>query len=241
MLAVEGLTSGYGNLEVVHEVSLSVAAGAITALVGSNGAGKTTLLQTLMGITRARAGSVALDGIDLTPRSVTERARAGIALVPEGRDVFPGLSVRENIELGAYCCRDEAAAGLERMLELFPALRSRQLQAAGSLSGGEQQMVAIARALISQPKVLLLDEPSLGLGPKVVEALFEVVASLRELGTAVLLVEQNVKVALAVAEHGFVMERGRIALSGPADDLAADERVARFYLGTLSSASRPAG
>ncbi len=237
MLEVRDLAAGSGKLEVVHGVSLSVQAGTISSLIGVNGAGKTTVLRTVMGLNPAWRGSVTLDGRDVTHPAPTEKARAGIARVPEGRDVFPGLSVRENVELGAYACREKAADGVERMMELFPSLASRQRQAAGSLSGGEQQMVAIARALVSDPKVLLLDEPSLGLGPKVVETLFDVVKRLREAGTAVLLVEQNVKVALAVATDAYVMERGRIVLHGAAAELAEDERIAHFYFGTLPGAA----
>lgn len=231
MLQVTDITSGYGQLEIVHGASLHVEAGKVTALLGGNGAGKSTLLNTVVGFVPVRSGTITLEGRSITALSPSETARAGVALVPETRDVFPGLSVEENILLGAYTRRDEAQGGLRRMLTMFPSLADRRALAAGVLSGGEQQMVAIARALVSQPRILLLDEPSLGLGPLIVKALFEVLPAVTGTGAGVLLVEQNVRAALQVADYAYVLERGRMVLEGPAAELAADERVRRAYLG----------
>jgi branched-chain amino acid transport system ATP-binding protein len=234
MLELRDVRSGYGKLEVIKGVSLDLDSGTLHALIGPNGAGKTTLLRAIVGLLPVFSGEVALDGESLLDRSPGENARAGVALVPESRDLFAGLTVKENISLGAYARRSTARGSLTWCLGLFPALAKREAQLAGSLSGGEQQMVAIARALMSHPRVLLLDEPSLGLGPKVVSTLFEVVDMLRQEGTAVLLVEQNVKAALAVADHAYVLERGEITVEGSASALATDERVVGAYLGQTS-------
>lgn len=231
ILELSDVRSGYGRLEVIKGVSLSLGSGAVHALIGPNGAGKTTLLRAIVGLLPVFSGEIALDGNSLRHRSPGENARAGVALVPESRDLFAGLTVKENLGLGAYAHRSTAAASLRWCLELFPALAKRESQLAGSLSGGEQQMVAIARALMSHPQVLLLDEPSLGLGPKVVSTLFEVVDMLRREGTAVLLVEQNVKAALAVTDYAYVLERGKITVEGSGSALAADDRIIGAYLG----------
>jgi branched-chain amino acid transport system ATP-binding protein len=231
MLELHEVRSGYASLEIIKGVSLRLEPGAIHALVGANGAGKTTLLRTIVGLVHPHSGRITLNGYSLLGQGPDKNARSGVALVPESRDVFPGLTVKENILLGAYRKRSTATESFQWCLGLFPALTEHQSQLAGSLSGGEQQMVAIARALMSHPKVLLLDEPSLGLGPKIVSTLFDVVDSLRRGGTAVLLVEQNVKAALAVADYGCVLERGEITLEGSAPSLVTDQRIVGAYLG----------
>jgi len=234
VLAVRGLVVGYGRIEVLHGVDLEVCEGKAVTVVGANGAGKSTLLRAIAGLLPARAGRVELLGRDVSGWPAERRARAGMALVPEGRQVFAGLSVRDNLLLGAYGRRADRASALDTLAQvqrLFPMLAERAGQAAGTLSGGQQQMLAIGRALMGRPAMLLLDEPSLGLAPGAVR---EVVVKLRELaalGTTIVLVEQNAAAAFKVAERGYVLERGRLLHSGTTAQLSADPRVRRAYLG----------
>ena len=233
LLRLEGIEVGYGALTAVREVSLEVNVGETVALIGSNGAGKTTTLKAITGLLPLRRGTVALDGerIDgLSPARVVGR---GIAHVPEGRQLFPTMSVRENLELGAAGpdARARRADTLEWVFRLFPRLAERTRQLAGTLSGGEQQMCAIGRGLMARPRLLMLDEPSLGLAPVVVKQIFEVLAQINRDGTTILLVEQNVARALGLAHRGYVLENGRIALSGPRDALLASGHIKQAYLG----------
>ena len=230
-LVVSDLVAGYGGAQVLHGVSLSVGEGEICAILGPNGAGKTTLLRALSGVVKGR-GSVRLDGSELLGRSPDTLARQGVAHVPEGRGTFMPLTVEENLRLGAYTRKAGVEADLERVCTYFPALRPRLRQVAGSLSGGEQQMLAIARALMSNPKLLLLDEPSLGLAPIVVRQLFDVLARVcAERAVSMVVVEQNAALALGMAQRGYVLEAGEIAVTGEAHTLRDDENVRRAYLG----------
>ncbi|MFI6735959.1 ABC transporter ATP-binding protein [Nonomuraea sp. NPDC050451] len=232
-LVVEELVAGYGDARVLHGVRLTVREGEVCAILGPNGAGKTTLLRALSGMIRTR-GRVSLDGVDLVGRSPDALARQGVAHVPEGRGTFMPLTVEENLRLGAFVRRDRAAveADLERVHTYFPVLKTRLKQAAGSLSGGEQQMLAIGRALMLRPKLLLLDEPSLGLAPMVTRELFRIVQAVNaEERTTVVVVEQNAHLALGIAQQAHVLETGRIVLSGTAEQIRADEQVAQSYLG----------
>jgi branched-chain amino acid transport system ATP-binding protein len=234
MLDVSELVTTYGKIEALKGVSLHVAGGKITCLLGPNGAGKTTLMMTIAGILRPRRGSIKLEGAELVGLSPAKIVSRGIALVPENRLVFPEMSVRENLLAGAYQRRDkgEIAADMERMYARFPRLKERREQLAGTLSGGEQQMLAVARALMSRPRVLLMDEPSLGLAPLIVAEIFDIVAALNRDGTTILLVEQNAHMALKVAHQFFLMEQGRVTFQGTPGQLAEDEVIQRAYLGT---------
>jgi len=233
-LRVRDLSAGYGRLTVLRGVSLDVAAGEVVALLGANGAGKTTLLRSLSGLLRP-AGRVELFGAVTSPRSPEQMARLGVGHVPQGRGTFPNLTVRENLLAGAAVRRAErerVEADIEAWLEMFPPLRARLGLPAGGLSGGEQQMLAVSRAMMGRPRLLLLDEPSLGLAPRVVHELYERLAALNEQwGTAMLVVEQNATVALATARRAYVLESGRIAVSGDCADLRSDPRVKQAYLG----------
>jgi branched-chain amino acid transport system ATP-binding protein len=229
-LSVRGLIAGYGGLRVLDGIDLDVAAGRLTAVVGPNGAGKTTLLKALSGLI-AREGAVRLDGAPL-PAEPAAIVACGVGHVPEGRQLFPQMTVRENLELGAWCVpRRDRAARLDEVTALFPRLGERRHQLAGSMSGGEQQMLAIGRALMHRPRVLMLDEPSLGLAPRLVDALLAIVRRLRDDGVTVLLVEQNVAKALTIAEDAYVIERGRVVLRGPARTLLDSDEVRAAYLG----------
>ena len=232
-LEVSDLRAGYGDARVLHGISLSVGEGEVCAILGPNSAGKTTLLRALSGMVRGR-GAVRLDGADLAGRSPDAIARQGVAHVPEGRGTFMPLSVEENLRLGAYVRRGrtEVNADLDRIYGYFPVLKTRLKQAAGSLSGGEQQMLAIGRALMLRPRLLLLDEPSLGLAPLVTRELFRIVRAINEEErTTVVVVEQNAHLALGIAQQAHVLETGRIVLSGTAEQIRADEQVAQSYLG----------
>jgi branched-chain amino acid transport system ATP-binding protein len=233
MLEISDLKAGYGHIQILHGVSCAVARGAVTALLGANGAGKTTLMRSIAGVLPSTGGRIAVAGTDVTRLPANERVERGVALVPEGRLLFPGLSVAENLRLGAITRRGrEGLSGrLEEMYALFPRLSERTSQIARTLSGGEQQMLAIARALMSRPDVLLLDEPTLGLAPAVCLLIYRTIAQLAERGITILMAEQNVPQALALAANAYVMENGRIALSGPATDLAQDPRVRSAYMG----------
>lgn len=232
MLSVRNLHAGYGNKDVLRGVSLDVPRGAIVTLLGANGAGKSTLLKAIVGLLSRTSGDVELDGRPL-PNGTPDRAlKAGVSLVPEQRELFLGMSVTDNLRLGGFLRRGavEIDADVERMLDIFPSLLKRLQQPARTLSGGEQQMLAIARALMARPSFLLLDEPSLGLAPKIVEEIFEIIRRISVQGTAVLLVEQNAAMALAVAETGFVLDLGEITLQGPAAELMASPVVKASYL-----------
>jgi branched-chain amino acid transport system ATP-binding protein len=233
MLDVADLVTAYGKIEALKGVTLQAERGRITCLLGPNGAGKTTLMMSIAGILQPQRGSIRLDGTDLTGLTPARIVAQGVALVPENRLVFPQMSVRENLLAGAYQRNDKAeiAADIERMYERFPRLRERREQLAGTLSGGEQQMLAVARALMSRPSVLLMDEPSLGLAPMVVAEIFRIVAELNRDGTTIFLVEQNAHMALQVAHHFYLMEQGRVTFSGTPGQLAEDEVIQRAYLG----------
>jgi len=233
MLEVRDLNVHFGGIHALKGVSLEVADGEVVTLIGANGAGKTTTLRTVSGLVRPSAGSVLVDGRDITRTSPKERVRLGLSQVPEGRRVFPAMSVLENLELGAYMRRDRAgiAADLTTVFERFPVLAERRRQDAGTLSGGEQQMLAMGRALMSRPRILLLDEPSMGLAPLLVQEIFDIIAGINESGTTILLVEQNANMALQVADRAYVMETGRIVTSGTAAELSDTEDIKRAYLG----------
>jgi branched-chain amino acid transport system ATP-binding protein len=231
LLRVEGLEVAYGAIRALRGIDFVVHAGEIVTLIGSNGAGKSTLLRTVSGLLRPVAGRIAFQGEDVTGRRADRLVAAGISHVPEGRRIFANLTVRENLQMGGYLHPEREAAGLERVLALFPRLHERLGQAAGTLSGGEQQMLAIGRALMAEPRLLLLDEPSLGLAPLLVKQIFEIVAEINAQGTTVVLVEQNARQALRVARRAYVLETGTVALAGDARALALDPRVRDAYLG----------
>jgi branched-chain amino acid transport system ATP-binding protein len=233
MLAVDGLSAGYGDIRIVRDLTFSVAGGAIVALIGANGAGKTTALSAISGIVRVFAGSISFDGAPITRLKPAEIVARGLVQVPEGKHLFPDMTVLENLQIGAFRARDAARVQptLERVFALFPRLRERRSQFARSLSGGEQQMVAIGRALMAQPRLLLLDEPSQGLAPIVVDELFRAIEAINADGVTILLVEQNARRTLAVAQHACVIENGVITLSGATAELAENPEVKRSYLG----------
>ncbi len=232
MLEVRNLRAGYGGVEVLHGVDLDVGGDEIVALLGSNGAGKSTLNNNVSGLFRPFGGSIAFKGTDITGAASQAIVEAGLVQVPEGRRVFPNMTVLENLELGSYRrARKRRAENLGRVAEIFPRLKERLRQLAGTLSGGEQQMLAIGRGLMAEPELLILDEPSLGLSPLLVEELFGLIGRLRGEGLAILLVEQNVVQSLALAERGFVIENGRVVLSGPADELRGNPELKKSYLG----------
>ncbi len=232
LLTIEGLRAGYGAVEVLRGVDLHMAPGELVALLGSNGAGKTTLNSVVSGLVPTWAGRVVFDGQDLTGAHYRRVVQAGLIQVPEGRKVFPNLSVLENLELGAFTrARARRAENLLRVFDTFPRLRERQSQLAGTMSGGEQQMLAIGRGLMAEPKLLILDEPSLGLSPLLVEEMFALIAQLRASGLAVLLVEQNVGQSLEIADRAYVMENGSIRFSGTSQELLASDTLRQAYLG----------
>jgi branched-chain amino acid transport system ATP-binding protein len=231
-LKVHDVTSGYGAVTVLRHVSLSVANGEIVAILGANGAGKSTLLRTVVGLVRPTSGSIEAHGLDITGRPPEAVTRQRLALVPEGRQLFDSMSVRENLLLGAYTRpRSGREESLERVFGLFPILKEKLAQRASSLSGGQRQMVALGRALMANPKLLLLDEPSLGLAPLIIKETFETLASLREQGVTILIVEQNALMTLRLADRAYVLNRGRVVMEGPADELAESPRVSQAYLG----------
>ena len=232
VLALDDVHTYYGNIHALKGVTMEVGKGEIVSLIGSNGAGKSTTLRTISGIQRARQGSVMLNGRDITAMAGHEVVKLGIAHSPEGRHVFTRMSVHENLELGAFIRQGEPIGDdMARVFDLFPRLRERRSQKAGTLSGGEQQMLAMGRALMSRPKVLLLDEPSMGLSPIMVDKIFEVVDTIHKQGTTILLVEQNASRALSLANRGYVMDSGEITMSGPARQLLEDPKVRAAYLG----------
>ena len=232
LLSVDDLHVAYGGIEAVRGVSLRVGAGEIVTLIGANGAGKTTILRTISGLIRPRAGEISFRGRRIDEMPAHEIVRAGVGHSPEGRRVFPRLSVRENLDMGAFARRDErVAADYERVFRLFPVLQERAGQAAGTLSGGEQQMLAIGRALMGGPSLLMLDEPSLGLAPKFVQLIFDTLKEINGQGTTVLLVEQNAQMALQLAGRGYVIETGEIVLSDTGENLLGSDQVRKAYLG----------
>ena len=233
MLRLESVSAGYGRVGVLAEVSMEVRAGDFVCLVGANGAGKTTTLKTISGLLRPSAGRIVFEGQDIAGRKPQDILRLGIAHCPEGRRVFPHLTVQENLAMGAYVRRDTAAVAtdLERVLAHFPVLAERRRQAAGTLSGGEQQMLAIGRALMARPRLIMFDEPSLGLAPTVIETTFRIIGEIQKDGTTVFMVEQNAYMALRMATRAYVMETGRITREGPARELLDDEHVKKAYLG----------
>lgn len=233
MLQVTNLNVHYGVIHALHDVNLSVSSGEIVTLIGSNGAGKSTTLLALSGLLQPSSGAVQFEGRNLLTVAPHKRVQAGLVQVPEGRRVFATLTVAENLDLGSYTRRDRAAVhkDLEEVFELFPRLRERRHQPAGTLSGGEQQMLAVGRAMMSRPRLLLLDEPSLGLAPLLVKEIFNVVRRIRERGVTVLLVEQNAHMSLAVSDRAYVLETGQIVMEGPAAQIAGNPRVKQAYLG----------
>ena len=233
LLEVKDLSLAYGDVQVLFGVSLEVHEGEIVTLLGSNGAGKTTTLRAISGLRPARGGDIRYRGESLLGIPASRRAEVGIALVPEGRELWPGLTVRENLELGAYTkgARARSAKNIDRIFELFPRLKERHAQLAGSLSGGEQQMCAIGRAMMSEPKLLMLDEPSLGLAPILVDQMFAIVRTLHSTGITVLLVEQNLQKALEIAQRGYVIETGTVKLQGSSSELLGDPAIRQAYLG----------
>lgn len=232
MLEVRDLVSSYGRIEVLHGISLKVRGGEIVALVGANGAGKTTLLRAISGVQPIKAGQVLFDSQPIQAIPAHRRLMLGMAQVPEGRHVFPTLTVEDNLRLGAYRrTREETTLGLDAVYAIFPVLATRRSQIAGGLSGGQQQMLAMGRAMMSRPKLMLLDEPSMGLAPVLVEQVFEVIRRLASEGVTILLVEQNAYAALATADRGYVIETGQIALTGTGRELLADPKVRAAYLG----------
>ncbi len=232
MIRIEGLNAGYGPLQVLRDVTLDVGSGEIVAVLGSNGVGKTTLNNTISGLIKPSSGSIYFDDLLISGRDPVEIVDMGLIHVPEGRKLFPNLSVKENLELGSYRRgKPNRASNLERVLGVFPKLKERLFQTAGTLSGGEQQMVAIARGLMGEPRVLLLDEPSLGLSPLLVEQMFTLIKQINESGLAVILVEQNVIQSLAIANRAYVIAEGTVAMSGPAADLRENSDLKRSYLG----------
>src|SRR2546423_7989045 len=233
MLSLEGLRAGYGPIEALRGLDLAVREGELVCLLGANGAGKSSTLRAISGLLPARAGRIVFDGTEIQGRDPAEVLRSGIAHCPEGRRVFPYLTVQENLAMGAYVRRDRVAitADLARVYAYFPILAERRRQAAGTLSGGEQQMLAIGRALMARPRLILFDEPSLGLAPTIVETTFVIIADIRRAGTTVLMVEQNARLALRMADRGYVMEAGRIVLAGSARELLTNDHVRAAYLG----------
>ena len=231
MFEIKGLSVNYGGIEAVRDISLSVSEGSIVTLIGANGAGKSTTLRTIAGLVKPRAGKIEFMGEDITGKDPAYIVGKGITLVPEGRRIFPDLTVLENLKIGAYLRQDSIEEDIEWVYSLFPRLRERSWQYGGTLSGGEQQMLAVGRALMSKPKLMMMDEPSLGLAPLVVKDIFSIIEKINKEGVTILLIEQNANMALKIADIGYVMETGQITLSGKGSDLISDEGVRKAYLG----------
>jgi branched-chain amino acid transport system ATP-binding protein len=235
LLEVQGLCVNYGHIEAIRDITFSVEEGTVATLIGANGAGKTTTLKTISGLRKVRAGTILFDGKDITYSQPFQRVLLGISQSPEGRGCFPGMTVRENLDMGAFLRKDRKSAAyqsdLDRVFDLFPRLKEREKQAAGSMSGGEQQMLAIGRALMARPRLLLLDEPSMGLAPKLIAQIFSIVTEINEQGTTVLLVEQNAAQALKRADTAHILETGEIVRSGTGTELSGDDAVKAAYLG----------
>ena len=232
ILSVKDLQVNYGGIEAVKGISFDVPAGDIVTLIGANGAGKSTTLKAIAGLVKPRSGSIELEGTNITGKDSSDIVARGVTLVPEGRRVFANMTVLENIKIGAYLRKDNLDGDIAWVYDLFPRLKEREWQVAGTLSGGEQQMLAVARALMSRPKVLMMDEPSLGLAPLVVKGIFEIIREINRQGVTVLLIEQNANMALKTANYAYVLETGRIGLSGTGAELLANENVKKAYLGT---------
>ena len=231
MLKIENLVVNYGGIEAVKGISLDVPDGNIITLVGANGAGKSSTLRSIAGLVKAKSGSITLDGEELLGLSTPDIVSTRITMVPEGRRVFPDMTVLENLKIGAYLRKDSLKDDIDHVYDLFPRLKERSWQAAGTLSGGEQQMLAVGRALMSRPKIIMMDEPSLGLAPIIVQGIFDIIREINRQGTTVLLIEQNANMALKTADYGYVMETGRISLQGTGEELLANEQVKELYLG----------
>ena len=233
MLEIKNLNVHYGVIHALKDVSLTVKQGEIVTLLGANGAGKTTALRTISGLNKATDGEVIFEGKDITNLSASKRVEMKISQVPEGRRIFPAMTIVENLELGAYLRRDKAniKKDMKNVYELFPILEQRKKQTAGTLSGGEQQMLAMGRALMSRPKILLLDEPSMGLAPLLVREIFDIIVNVNSTGTTILLVEQNAKIALSIAHRAYVIETGSIVMSGTGEELAKSDEIKKAYLG----------
>ena len=231
LLSVKDLQVNYGGIEAVKGISFDVPEGKIVTLIGANGAGKSTTLKSIVGLVKPKTGSIVFNGEEFIGKDTTNIVSKGITLVPEGRRVFADMTVLENIKIGAYLRKDDISADIEWVFELFPRLKEREWQLAGTLSGGEQQMLAVARALMSRPKVIMMDEPSLGLAPIVVKGIFDIIREINKRGVTVLLIEQNANMALKIADYAYVLETGAITLSGPGKELLADDNVKKAYLG----------
>ena len=231
MLKIEHLSVNYGGIEAVRDISFEVEDGSIVTLIGANGAGKSTTLRTIAGLLRPKQGSITYNGEELIGKSTNEIVSRGITLVPEGRRVFPDMTVLENLKIGADLRKDNLEADIRWVYDLFPRLEERSWQAAGTLSGGEQQMLAVGRALMSKPKVIMMDEPSLGLAPIIVQGIFEIIKEINRQGVTVLLIEQNANMALHTADFAYVLETGRITMSGSGREMLKDERIKKAYLG----------
>lgn len=232
MLSIDNINVFYGNIHAIHDISLTVNQGEIVTIIGANGAGKTTIQKTIVGLLHSTTGKITFEGEDISSLRTDQIVKRGIALVPEGRRVFPRLSVADNLILGSYTRKDkEINHDLEKIYDMFPRLGERKKQPAGTLSGGEQQMVAIGRALMSRPRLLLLDEPSMGLAPVLVAQIFRTLLDINETGTTILLVEQNARMALAIANRAYALETGTVMFEGPAETLAEDDQIRKAYLG----------
>ena len=234
LLKIEGLKVNYGGIEAVKGISLSVEEGQIVTLIGANGAGKSTTLRTISGLVKPREGRITFCGEDITGMDPTSIVKRGITMAPEGRRIFPDMTVKENLRVGAYLRNDDLTEDLNMVYDLFPRLKEREWQAGGTLSGGEQQMLAVGRALMAKPKLIMLDEPSLGLAPLVVKSIFEIIRRINKQGVTILLIEQNANMALQVAHSAYVLETGRITMTGTGAELLADERIKEAYLGKKS-------
>ena len=232
MLKIDNLKVSYGGIEAVKGISFDVREGEIVTLIGANGAGKSSTLRSIVGLVKPRGGSIVFDGEDITGADTTGIVKKGVTLVPEGRRIFPDLTVLENLKIGAYMRRDSLQEDIDWVYSLFPRLKERSWQAGGTLSGGEQQMLAVGRALMSRPKLLMMDEPSLGLAPIIVRDIFSIITEIRKRGVTILLIEQNANMALQTADMGYVLETGRITISGTGDELLSNEAVKAAYLGT---------
>lgn len=230
-LKIEDLKINYGGIEAVKGISLDVPEGKIITLIGANGAGKSSMLRAISGLVRPKSGKIVFNGEDITSKDPTHIVTKGITLVPEGRKIFPDLTVKENLKIGAYLRNNDISGDLKWVYELFPRLKEREWQAGGTLSGGEQQMLAVGRALMSRPKLIMMDEPSLGLAPIVVQDIFKIIKTVNEQGITVLLIEQNANMALQTADYAYVLETGRITKSGTGAELLADESIKEAYLG----------
>lgn len=231
LLKAENITAGYGEMDILHEVGIELRKGEIVALIGPNGAGKSTLMKTIFGLLRPRKGKITFEGQDITGRAPDQVVRLGICYVPQTDNVFPSLTVKENLEMGAFILNEDLSGRIERVYRVFPDLKRFHNKKAGSLSGGQRQMLAMGRALMLDPKVLLLDEPSAGLAPKLVELIFEKILDINETGVSILMVEQNAKQALKMADRGYVLATGRNRFEGTGEELLSDPQVAKLYLG----------